>query len=171
MSFSPLAYGVVFPCVWMLCYNACCFPYVSLLLWLCFAPCLYVVLSACIWWCCLPLCVDVMPTGCLNTILTLLVVGVANFKDYVPLNIVWLNCNIWTNKFHTSRKRRHTMKVRVEFEPKIPVFERDVITSTHKGRRHHMQVERMTYKQGAEHDHNNRLTYGKQHVNTQAATV
>jgi hypothetical protein len=34
-----------------------------------------------------------------------------------------------------------------------------------------MQVERMTYKQGAKHNHNNGLTYRKQHANTQAATV
>jgi hypothetical protein len=47
------------------------------------------------------------------------------------------------------------------------------ITSTHKGRqRPHTQVERTTYtyRQGAKRNHNNGLTYGKQHVNTQAAT-
>jgi ABC-type nickel/cobalt efflux system permease component RcnA len=43
----------------------------------------------------------------------------------------------------------------------------DHLTSTHKGRKHHTQVDRTTYKQEAKHNHNNRLTHGTQHANTQ----
>jgi hypothetical protein len=60
-------------------------------------------------------------------------------------------------------------------DPLLPreILNRDVCGfSTHKGRQqHHMQTEWTTYRLGAKHNENNGITHGKQHNNTQAATV